>query len=427
MADTVEQVYVWDGNAWTPVVRDDCELPISSADGTVTLDSPSANIFTASTGNAGQIRLEPGQASNNYFRVYDTGSPNGALLCPRNSTVSGLTVRPFKETVSGNAYNVYSTLWDYTNNSVNFTNATKDFIVSTYVATAPRCSGDRFFAFNVGGLDPETDFDLVAGLHLNVAFNPNASKAAYNIHCTGTAPNRLESDLQVPKLVGSAAPDSDASIELGANAKIQTEANNSLQLNPAGQAYGILHTARNNSITAHATRPFIQSVNADKNYNVRQTVWEYTTIDLLSDDASTPYRLNDYFSQAFNGKVDVYRGFSVGGYDPSLMQATEAVGCYLNVALPNDGREWYSLWCAGAAPARFDGDIQTTRIAGSVAPDTDASIELGAELLTSNHTPTQPNSIATKQTVDDKIWVGTTAEYNAIATKNPTTLYCLTD
>jgi hypothetical protein len=60
--------------------------------------------------------------------------------------------------------------------------------------------------------------------------------------------------------------------------------------------------------------------------------------------------------------------------------------------------------------------------------DTDAQIDLGAELLTTNHTPTQPNSIATKQTVDDKIQVMTTAEYNALgADVNPTTLYCLTD
>ena len=79
MADTVEQVYVWDGNDWKPVVRDetvsktseltndgedgvtfitaadipavpDKKLPIDSADGTVTLDSPSANTFTFSTG-----------------------------------------------------------------------------------------------------------------------------------------------------------------------------------------------------------------------------------------------------------------------------------------------------------------------------------------------------------------------------------------
>ena len=44
----------------------------------------------------------------------------------------------------------------------------------------------------------------------------------------------------------------------------------------------------------------------------------------------------------------------------------------------------------------------------------------------SDYTPTQPNSIATKQTVDDKIWVGSTADYMAL-TKKPTTLYCLTD
>lgn len=45
------------------------------------------------------------------------------------------------------------------------------------------------------------------------------------------------------------------------------------------------------------------------------------------------------------------------------------------------------------------------------------------------YTPTQPNSIATKKIVDDKIWVGTTAEYLAIPIRDilPTTLYCLTD
>lgn len=70
--------------------------------------------------------------------------------------------------------------------------------------------------------------------------------------------------------------------------------------------------------------------------------------------------------------------------------------------------------------------IQAPSVSGLA--DNDASIALGAELLTINHTPTQPNSIATKQYVDDKIQVMTTAEYNALgANVNPTTLYCLTD
>ena len=74
-----------------------------------------------------------------------------------------------------------------------------------------------------------------------------------------------------------------------------------------------------------------------------------------------------------------------------------------------------------------DKQIQTDTITTAAGAVGDASIELGAELLTSNHTPTQPNSIATKKTVDDKIWVGTTASYNNVNPKLPGTLYCLTD
>jgi hypothetical protein len=47
----------------------------------------------------------------------------------------------------------------------------------------------------------------------------------------------------------------------------------------------------------------------------------------------------------------------------------------------------------------------------------------------SEYVPTDSASIATKKIVDDKIWVGTTAQYLAIPIRDilPTTLYCLTD
>ena len=57
MADTVEEVYVWSGTEWVPVVRDDCELPISSADDTVTLDG-AANTFTVSTGGEERVVVD---------------------------------------------------------------------------------------------------------------------------------------------------------------------------------------------------------------------------------------------------------------------------------------------------------------------------------------------------------------------------------
>lgn len=100
------------------------------------------------------------------------------------------------------------------------------------------------------------------------------------------------------------------------------------------------------------------------------------------------------------------------------------VGFLANIS---GGTNAYAFYSLGTTPSYFGGNIQAPSVSG--LNDNDASIQFGANLLTTNHTPTQPNSIATKQIVDDKIWVGTTAEYNSIdpADIKPTTLYCLTD
>ena len=111
-------------------------------------------------------------------------------------------------------------------------------------------------------------------------------------------------------------------------------------------------------------------------------------------------------------------GFQAGYFTKS---STQNIG--FDSAVSGSGN--FAFFASGSSPSQFNGGVFTPSVRGLA--DNDASIALGAELLTSNHTPTQPNSIATKQTVDDKIWVGTTAEYGQISPKNPTTLYCLTD
>ena len=64
--------------------------------------------------------------------------------------------------------------------------------------------------------------------------------------------------------------------------------------------------------------------------------------------------------------------------------------------------------------------------------DSDAKITLGDQATISKgvggtYAPTNENSLINKKYCDDKIWVGTTAQYDAIADKNPKTLYCITD
>ena len=117
----------------------------------------------------------------------------------------------------------------------------------------------------------------------------------------------------------------------------------------------------------------------------------------------------------------VYCGFKVD----NLSNEGAVIAGYYSEVNSSPGEKRYQFYGSGNAPSYFNGDVQIPSVSG--LNDNDASIQFGTELITSNHTPTQPNSIATKQTVDDKIWVGTTAEYNALATKNPGTLYCLTD
>ena len=52
------------------------------------------------------------------------------------------------------------------------------------------------------------------------------------------------------------------------------------------------------------------------------------------------------------------------------MQATEAVGAFINVANPDDGREWYATMRRNRTFLLY-GDIQTARIVAP-QPQTDA-------------------------------------------------------
>lgn len=280
MADTVEQVYVWDGNDWVPVVRDetvsktseltndgedgvnpfitaadipavpDKKLPISSADGTVVLDSPSANTFTISTG--GQERA----------KVTD-----------------------------------------------NVTSVNNRFLVGT---------------------------------------------------------NSLQAEMGLLK--------TDASV---------------WDVNQP-HAYGLGHAV-------------VEAIN-----------FKQGTDGTYAGYSMSAFRSDGMEQSAFIGVVSKDTSSSIS-----------ALGGDVVITTRNDGGTQQELVRLNNEAATFGGDVQTAKIVGPA--DNDASIELGSELLTTNHTPTQPNSIATKQTVDDKIQVMTTAEYNALATKNPTTLYCLTD
>ena len=149
--------------------------------------------------------------------------------------------------------------------------------------------------------------------------------------------------------------------------------------------------------------------------------------------------------------VDQYYGIYVAAV-PTDAGLAAGLRTVMNGDGDNEGQATasglFNIYADGNAPNYFGGEVRITptaqlnvnKIVGSQAPDSDAGFELGAELLTTNHTPTQQNSIATKKYTDDadvvlqnninqkaEIWVGTTASYLALGVYNNQTLYCLTD
>ena len=132
-----------------------------------------------------------------------------------------------------------------------------------------------------------------------------------------------------------------------------------------------------------------------------------------------------YHFRAYDNATSTTAGTHAGFVAGNLKAGTTKNYGFWSQVASEAGKTNYAFYASSTALSYLKGGLLTPSIAG--LNSTDASINFGAELLAINHTPTQPTSIATKQTVDDKIWVGTTAQYNSISPKNPTTLYCLTD
>ena len=366
MADTVEQVYVWDGNDWTPVVRDetvsntseltndgedgvnpfitaadipavpDKKLPISSADDTVVLDSPSANTFTISTDGEERVKVDP----------------NGRFLVGQNAGANPNFDAHFHK------------------------NGWNQLVVESVSSNAQiKMIADTLMFYDT--VDP------ISRAWRKTYYNIDTA-ASINTLTVDTSGNlEVAGQVRTSRIVGPA--DTDASLELGANAAI---------VSPV-----VYLGSQTGSPEGTATVMPGDSVGAGRNLVIssgkpKAAADEGSAISLATAEGNGVSRA------------------------PATRMYIASTG---NVGIDNVTPDERLV---------VGGNIRTNRVKGF---DPNPMIVLEnqqATLLDSTegtYTATDPNSIATKQTVDDKIQVMTTAEYNALAAKNPTTLYCLTD
>ena len=477
MADTVEQVYVWDGNDWVPVVRDetvsntseltndgedginpfitaadipavaDKKLPIDSVDGTVVLDSPSANAFTISTGDEQALYLARTSSDADQLVIGENPPGFQGGVGSAGLHIQGVGSAEIKSTLNATGHGAAAGgVITYANNGWNIRDRQSGGGIIFTINPSGDAGTSAFNALGIGGVNGQIrlgDSGSVAspGITYYDDLDTGISRTAddeISIVTGGTSSlivSRLDvtipGELITPRIVGPA--DNDASIELGADAKITVGASGDygLRVRPdgniavGGAGGGTSRLAVQGSVSGSSCYGVNNLVVYDETV---RTAFCFSASASWSGDRQADDTLVLYSNAKLNtsvGSADRLTAFRFDITDGTTAAKTNrAFFTNLNEEV---GKENYSFFAAGTAPSNFAGDIQCQKLVGRADPSTDASITLAAELLTNNHTPTQPNSIATKQTVDDKIWVGTTAQYNALATKNPTTLYCLTD
>ena len=357
----------------------DAKLPIESDDGTVTLDSPSANTFTVATGGTevgrfGATYFRCSSATGNYFYTEQVGNYQAIWIGGKAGSGSSGNVGIQTAKVTGTDTDGRS------------------MTIVAGASTGAGLPGELNFATSNVGSSGSTENQVTTRLKID-----NANRILVNTPQApdATPPNVLyvngsaisSSGVQTPSVSGLA--DNDASIVFDANCSFLSSGIFNFQFKNADNSFGSKINVGYNETSSTGFA----------NIGVGGCYWYLRDSKRFGIGATG---INFNANAAANASTYDWQMEPDGTFVANANRGIEAA--YITAGRNNSGGT------LSTSPKIFlDGE-------GITAVNTDGS----------DYTPTQPNSIATKQIVDDKIWVGTTAEYNAL-TKNPTTLYCLTD
>ncbi|MGI9448091.1 MAG: phage upper tail fiber protein, partial [Pirellulales bacterium] len=408
-------------------------LPISSADKTVTLDSPSANTFTVSTGGKTQLTVGSDGSSefagtilcNNLLSTVDTNpagiqltsnlvfqvekltrfNASGTTIVEVNgedksvgintvaSDKAGLTVK----TSVGNP--TYGTQGVWSNGSVSPTTQAgrffDSFLSQPIIAAASACEVNHFRAYDnatsttTGSHAGFVAGNLKAGTTKNYGFWSQVAledgKTNYAFYASSTAPSYFNGDVIT------------STIRAKDGAKGVIVLNENLLLD--GQ-----------TVTVEVGPP---------DGGKRIEVGSNTTSVAGGNGIYVSSQLNDLsFS---SNEIRFNSSWSAGANEPTWVM-TEDSGFV--------GNNNFNYIKCGSISGTISNDAAIA-IGADLSVSTDGQFVVRSSSVgqggTDRYLPTSPSSVVLKQDLDDKIQVMTQAEYDAIPLKSETTLYCITD
>jgi hypothetical protein len=414
MADDVQDIYVstdagteWQSLSALAAEQVDAKLPIESVDGTVVVDG-NASVFTVSTGGTAGLVVD------NQQRVGINCDPSFRLHAKDGSA---------------------------------------EFLYASTVAYVRQLNQNTAVGFSNRNLSNTWTLALEDGVADNAAWEIwSSSVGAVGEHRFSFKKNgdfvveTAGASIQTPSVRGLA--DNDSQITLGGNFVVSTAGQERVWVNNRG-SFGVganptsAVNLQNTGSVNTGMRSDITHISSTRSaYSDGQLM---VTTAAATADIQTMSGFRIAGNIAAGATVDSYWGCYVSTVPTGAGHAA-GFRCVVNGDGADEGKPsasgFFNVYADGSAPNYFGGDVRITptrqlncsKIVGATAPDSDAAIMLGDQATLkagdgSEYVPTDSASIATKKTVDDKIWVGTTAEYLAIDGRDilPTTLYCLTD
>ena len=316
------KVYAGDTEGWVSI-GDVSHLPISSTDGTVVLDSPSADTFTISTGGTEQVKVDP----------------NGRFLVGQNAGANPNFDAHF-----------YKNGWNQFVVESASSNAQIKIIANTFMFT--------------------DTVDPIAGVWRKTYYNSDTAASTNALTVDPSGNLTVAGQVQTNTITSRDAAANDAAIELGANATISTGGAERLEVKNGTHPYGVLQTATGGSSN---------SVSYFQSNECKGAKASHTGIQINTSSAGGGNTIGNGFGVACNPPdntnaiTGAWKSFSVSIPDNP---ATTSYGYYANAG--NFQADHWAFYAEEQLQSYFGGGMFTPKITGSTAPNSDASIELGA-------------------------------------------------
>lgn len=388
MAETVEQVNVWTGTDWIPVVTEaDAQLPVSSADNSVTLQSPEVNKYQIIVGGASRVDVGTSDITFRDSLVFSEWKSSGEV--PSKITLDEqATIN-----VAGKVFNVASNETDL-------------------------AEGDGgVYAYNRTGV-----YSVISnGIHFNSNAAGGVKAVSWKMNADGSfAAKTATQSIQCAKYFGQSPNDANG-VSVADVVAVTVDGENKLEV--SSEAVKVRDELWCDTYLPYAGAGAKLTLSSNALWTIDTKLLEFSSNTGGVAGGSGLYLRNRTDDLAFVSDGIRFNSNASGG----VLAVNWVMDTNGDFIAQTAGQEIECTNYRGQGDNTNNGFTIDSSVKVTLGGETKLNISATSISAWPEYQPSAIKDLATKEYADSKIWVGSTASYNNVSPKLPGTLYCLTD